>query len=159
MIQKILNPQTCANCKICCNYSINSLWDIPGFTLKEYKQIITYYPQYKSISYCKNNLYYFKTIPTDNDKYLCPFLADNGCTLGNNKPFKCAIWPFYVVKYKNNIYLAQSDVCPNLQLISKQMLTNGLETTITKIKKIINQNPELIESYRPHFSLIIQLDI
>lgn len=159
MIQKILNPKTCATCKVCCNYSTESLWDIPGFTLDEYKQVIAKYPQFELTSYCKNNLYYFRPIPMNNNKYLCSFLADNGCILGNDKPFKCAIWPLYVVKHENKLYLAQSNVCSNLEIISDEIIHKALRTSIDKIKKTIDTNPELIEPYRSHFTLLVQLDI
>lgn len=158
MLSKILSKKTCAVCKNCCNYSSESLWDIPGFTLNEYENVVANYPQLISQSYHENNLYYFKTFQIDSNKYLCPFLKDNGCSLEKEKPFKCAIWPLYVVKHKNNIYLAISNVCPNIR-ITPEILENELQVSIQKIVKMIKLHPELIEIYRKHFTLLMQLNI
>lgn len=159
MLKKILSQEICAACKICCNYSLESLWDIPGFTLKEYENVIVRYPELVSRSYCRNNLYYFKTFQTDNNKHLCPFLGNNGCILGEEKPFKCAIWPLYVVYHENVIYLAISNVCPNTNEIAIKILQNEFSPSIQKINQIIKIYPELIENNRVHFKLLMQLDL
>lgn len=159
MIKSILSKETCAACKICCNYSVKSLWDIPGFTSEEYQNIVKTFPKFESKSYCKNNLYYFKMDKLDDNKYLCPFLGDYGCILGKIKPFKCAIWPFYIVNHGNEIYLAISNVCPNLRNIEYEKLSACLFPLTEKMKDTINKHPELIEKNRPHFKLLKQLNI
>ena len=157
MLKSILSKETCANCKVCCNYSPEALWDIPGFTLEEYQNVIKKFPEYASKSYCKNNLYYFEMNKLHSKKYLCPFLNDCGCTLGDLKPFKCAIWPFYIVNYENQVYLALSNVCPNLNDIEYEKLPASLQYNIEKMKDIVKGHPELIEVNRSHFQLIKQI--
>lgn len=159
MLKSILSPKTCADCKICCNYSPESLWDIPGFTLEEYQNIIKKFPKYEPKSYCKNNLYYFEMNQLNSKKYLCPFLGNCGCTLGDLKPFKCAIWPFYIVNHENQIYLALSNVCPNLDNIEFEKNPASLHSFIEKIKETIKKHPELIEMNRSHFQLLKQLTL
>lgn len=159
MLQKILSQETCAVCKNCCNYSSKSLWDIPGFTQNEYERVIARYPELISISYHKNSLYYFETLQTDNDKYLCPFLTNDGCVLGKEKPTKCAMWPLYAVNHDKKVYLAISNVCPNIKKITPEILQNELGPTIQKIEQIIKRHPELIETNRIHFTLLMQLNV
>lgn len=158
MLKNILSPQICKTCKICCNYTSKSLWDIPGFTLDEYKNVIAHYPEFKSQCYRKNNLYYFKPIQISNDMYLCPFLRNDGCSLGKDKPFKCAIWPLYVVNYESKVFLSISNVCPNIIEITPNILENELQTSIEKIEQTVRLHPELIEIYRDHFTLLTQLN-
>lgn len=157
MLTPILSRETCSRCKICCNYTSESLWDIPGFTLEEYHNAIKKYPDMKSKSYFRNGLYYFSPIPYDNGIYLCPFLSQQGCKLEKNKPIKCAIWPLYVINYKNNKWLVMSNVCPNIPKISPYMLENELCTTFRTIKNIMQKHPELIEDWREHFEFITRL--
>lgn len=156
MIKPILNPATCKSCKICCNYTETSLWDIPGFTKEEYIEVIDKFPSMKAISYNKNNLYYFKP-HKDNSIYLCPFLSENGCKLAALKPFKCKIWPLYVVKNGLELYIAKSNVCPNIPKISSQSFKEELYEQYIKIKEIITEHPELIEINRDFFELVIKL--
>lgn len=156
MLKLILKPNTCKECKICCNYSKESLWDIPGFTEKEYKRTILEFPEMKAISYTKNNLYYFTPLKKGTT-YLCPFLSDNGCKLGNNKPFKCAIWPLYVVTKENEKYIAVSKVCPNIPNITPETFKSLLFSEYQKIQETVRLFPELIETNRDFFKIIIKL--
>lgn len=157
MLKSILSQEICATCRICCNYSFKSLWDIPGFTLEEYGNIIRKYPEFESKGYLKNNLYYFEMNKLDHDKYLCPFLSDSGCILGDIKPFKCKIWPFYIINYGDQVCLAISNVCPNLKVIKYEELPASIYPAIKKMLDIVNKHPELIENNRPHFKIIKQL--
>ena len=109
MITTILKRETCAECLICCHYTDEDVWDAPGFTKKEFeKNLIDGNYHY----YCSNKLFYLEMEKNSKNEYVCPLLSDKGCKLGVNKPFKCAIWPLYIVKINHKIALVVSDVCP-----------------------------------------------
>lgn len=156
MLKSILTPNTCKECKICCNYSEKSLWDIPGFTKIEYERTIKDFPHMKDIAYYKNNLYYFTPTKKD-DIYLCPFLSNDGCKLGGKKPFKCAIWPLYVVTDGGDLYIAVSKVCPHIPNIKSDIFHGLLHNEYLEIRKTVETYPELIEKNRAVFRLVAKL--
>lgn len=156
MITNILNRKTCAECQYCCSYTDEDLWDAPGFTKEEYQKLSQIH-NFPSILH--NHLYYLKMDKNENGEYVCPLLTSSGCLLGTNKPFKCAIWPLYVVNYKNHTAIAVSDVCPEMSTISDTAILCGITDIIPIIKQIIQEHPELIEEYRKDFRLICYLKI
>lgn len=155
MITSILKRETCAKCLICCHYTENDKWDAPGFTKEEF--------EYNSIGeeynfYCLNNLFYLE-MEKINNEYICPFLSASGCKLDTKKPFKCAIWPLYVVKKGDKIALAVSDVCADVYKLSNEDIINGIKYILPDIKKMVQSNPELIEQYRDNFRFLFYLEI
>lgn len=156
MITNILSRKTCAQCKYCCSYTDEDLWDAPGFTKEEFQELSKIY-NFPAISH--NNLYYLKMSKNEVGEYTCPLLTFNGCRLDTNKPFKCAIWPLYVVHYKNQIAIAVSDVCPEISKISDNKILNGITDLIPTIEQIIQNHPELIEEYHNNFRIIHYLKI
>lgn len=157
MLTSILSKETCKSCKICCNYSAKSLWDIPGFTNDEFNKAVLVKPELKEQIFSQNRLIYFKPVKIASDKFLCPFLADKGCILEADKPFKCAIWPLYVIRCDKQLYLALSNVCPNIPKLSPTILSTYLNESIERIKSIIAIYPDLVEEPKEHFHKIISL--
>lgn len=156
MITNILDRETCAHCQICCKYDDNDVWDAPGFTEEElYKVLIVQeYPYYM-----KNKLFYLKMEPDKNNTYMCPLLTNHGCSLNTNKPFKCAIWPLYVVNFKDKVALAVSDVCPSVYALTNDEILLGLKETIKDICIVIRKHPELVEPFRENFRFITYINI
>lgn len=156
MITTILKRETCSKCLICCRYTNDDIWDAPGFTKEELRIVL----KKKNYNYYFNNQLYYLEMEKDNtDEYICPLLSDTGCKLGTNKPFKCAIWPLYVINYNNKIAIAVSDVCPSLNKLSDQEILHGIKSILNNIRVTIKRYPELIESYRDNFRIITYLEI
>lgn len=156
MITAILDRETCAQCLICCKYNDDDVWDAPGFTKDELHKalMIQKYPYYMS-----DKLFYLKMEPDKNGEYTCPLLTDCGCILHSKKPFKCAIWPLYVVNIRDKIALAVSEVCPSVYALTNDEIIRGLGETIYDICAVIRKNPELIEPVRENFRFITYLHI
>lgn len=88
MLSKILSKETCATCRICCVFDKEDIWEAPvGVKIKNEP---------------KDGLFY------------CSELSENGCKLGQNKPFECSIWPFRIMEYNNNYVITVSPVCPSI---------------------------------------------
>lgn len=156
MITNILKRELCAKCLICCHYTDADVWDAPGFTKEEFeKNSLEHQYNY----YYNNNLFYLKMERNDNNEYICPLLTDEGCKLGTKKPFKCAIWPLYIVKTNNRIALAVSNVCPNVYKLCDKDIIQGIKHILPDIKNMIRNYPELIEQYRDNFRILIYLNI
>ena len=89
---------------------------------------------------------------------MCPLLSDKGCKLGLNKPFKCAIWPLYIVKINHKTALAVSDVCPNVYGLSNKEILHGINNILPDIQTMARNYPELIEQYRDNYRFVTYLD-
>lgn len=155
MITNILKRETCANCLICCHYTNDDIWDAPGFTKEEFERNSL---NQKYNYYCYNNLFYLE-MNKNNKEYVCPLLSDMGCKLNTEKPFKCAIWPLYMVKINNKIALAVSNVCPNVYGLSDEDIIQGIKHILSNIKNMARNHPELIEQYRDNFRIFAYLEI
>lgn len=155
MITNILKRETCANCLICCHYTDDDVWDAPGFTKEELEANSL---NQKYDYYHDNDLFYLK-MKRINNEYFCPLLSDAGCKLQSKKPFKCAIWPLYIVKVNNKIALAVSNVCPNVYALSDKNIMQGIKHILPDIINMIRNHPELIELYRDNFRILTYLNI
>jgi hypothetical protein len=85
MLNRILTETDCAGCKLCCNFYEHEIWEAP---------IVAH-----EIYYDEEGLYF------------CPELGENGCKLGDEKPFDCKLWPFRVMKLGEFTVIALSPLC------------------------------------------------
>ena len=154
MIGAVLDRETCKVCRNCCWYTDIDVWDAPGFTKDELKlaKKLVADPVYKV-----HGLFLFK-MDKRQGKYICPLLSEVGCLLGLEKPFKCAIWPLYVVRIGDHIALAVSNECSYVYQLSNEELLNRLGGVIAQIAARIKDAPELIEPFREHFRVVAELD-
>ncbi len=153
MISHLLSRADCAKCKICCKYSQGSKWDAPGFTEEE----LQFSKNIKEVSFTRrNNLFYLDLINVGKGEYRCQMFRE-GCILADNKPFKCAIWPLYIVKRQERLAIVISSICPELQKRTDEELLTAVAIIEEKIKNTIILHPELVEKDRPHFRFISYL--
>lgn len=151
MIASILEKETCKACRNCCWYDDNDVWDAPGLTKSELKKATKYI---STSFYEKNGLFFFEMIK-HNGIYVCPLLDADGCKMKLEKPFKCSIWPLYVVHLDSRVSLAVSNECPTVSQLTNEEMLSRLGEVIIKIKEKITEAPELIEPFRPHYRIII----
>ncbi len=156
MIGAILRRDICAQCKVCCKYTDNDVWDAPGFTQAELTRATKFID---NTIYKDHGLFFLKMAKDRNGEYVCPLLSNTGCLLGDNKPFKCAIWPLYVVTYSEKLALVLSNECPTVSQLQNQDIIEQLGETISHIYKVIQAFPELVEPFRPQFRVICFLGI
>lgn len=123
MLKKILSKDTCANCRICCVFDDDDLWELPG--------------EIESPKQSEDGLYY------------CPKLSEKGCTLGDKKPFECKIWPFRVMEYKGNLVITLSPVCGSLYKKPLNELMEFLKNDrlYELIFKTAKQRPDIVKPY------------
>lgn len=154
MIGAVLKKETCKSCGNCCWYTDIDVWDAPGFTKDELKRarMFTADPVYED-----RGLFFFQ-MEACGGIYRCPLSSETGCLLGAEKPFKCAIWPFYVVHIEHRIALAVSNECPSVYQLPNAELVDRLDKVIAQIQRTIKSEPALIESFRGHFKIVTMLD-
>lgn len=151
MLKKILSGKICAECKICCEFDDDDVWDAPCFTKGEFDQcrIAELY------AYEKRGDLYCLTMTKDGDGlYHCPCLTEIGCALGDEKPFSCKIWPLYVYQTKNGLGLAVSDVCQHVYALKDAEILDGIRDFIPEILTAIRQNPSLVDTLPDNYRLL-----
>lgn len=153
MIRTVLARETCKACRNCCWYTDDDVWDAPGFTKSELERAkrFTDNPVYED-----RGLFFFR-MEKNRGTYTCPLLGKAGCLLDSEKPFKCAIWPFYVVRINESLVLAISNECPSVYQLSNKELIDRLGGVLEQIADRAKSVPELVEPYRAHFRIVTEL--
>ena len=146
MLSQYIKKENCHKCQFCCRFNYNNLWDVPLFTNEEKEK---WEKKYSSITFKKMKTLWTPTLIVEGEYFNCPFLNHDGCILGKNKPFDCAIWPFYVMKKEGNIVLAKCNDCQTINEVSKESLMLSMNVHILQIKDYIDKFPDYI---KPHIS-------
>ncbi len=153
MLKKILSGKACAQCKICCVFDDSDIWEAPLITEKTKEDILKINPKQEFEPLGASMI--MKMSKGENGLYKCPMLGENGCLLGDKKPFDCKIWPFRVMELDGRQVITLSPVCGELfkkpigELVS--LLEDGLADRIFNeaekfppmVKKYINGYPIL----------------
>ncbi len=160
MISKVLSKETCKNCKFCCVFQKNSLWELPVFPKDKYEKIITENPEFFEITdeYGKLNL--IDKYKTDDEIIACPFLDETqGCTLNDeDKPLECKIWPLRVMKKEDELVLVFETICPELGCEPPKELITLIEEEIgDEIKKYAEKYPFIAKQYNGNFPILAEL--
>ncbi|MBP5520335.1 MAG: hypothetical protein J6X84_07140 [Treponema sp.] len=171
MLSKILAKSDCANCKFCCSFRRQSLWETPLFpaadipALKKINSLAKFRPAGSTgTMYTFDISASYKT--TDpNEEAACPFLdKSRGCTLPPQlKPFDCKIWPLRAVKVpgansetSQKIAVALTPTCPAINKVPLKtvcaLASSGLGQ---KIISYSQENPDIIKPYSQFLSNIV----
>ena len=152
MLSRILKKETCASCRICCIYDDSDVWDAPGFTEKEYEKAkakteVEFFQK-------EDGLYYMQMEKDSEGIYTCPCLSERGCILGKDRPFRCSLWPLYLINTENGIGIALSPVCPEVWKIRNKDIFEGIRDLLPFLMETARENPSLIEKWSPEYRMI-----
>ena len=151
MLKKLIDGQTCASCRICCEYDDSDVWDAPGFTPDEWDRAKIA----DRFTWCKKGDLYYLDMEKDRDGlYHCPCLSESGCILGDKKPFRCALWPLYVVRNGEGLYFAVSDVCPQVFSMDDEKILSGIESVANIIRERVKKDRSLIEDFQAYYRIL-----
>ncbi len=127
MLSKILSKEDCKNCKFCCSFRRQSVWESPF-------QLSTA----------------FKT-EDPNEEVPCDYLDKNsGCTLSEKeKPFDCKIWPFRVMEENEKIYVTIATTCPAINKKSENEINECLNDIIDRIRDEIEKKNCTVKKMNP----------
>lgn len=156
MIKEILSGKTCAECRMCCIFDRYDVWETPLFDEVTKNKVLEFNPNAKFIK--KGSKYMLNVgLLTDNDLFTCPALTENGCILGDDKPFDCRIWPFRVMEQDGKRVIAVSTLCEAVNGQNhdklKEFLKNGLAE---KIFAYADKNPEIVQPFYDNYTVILQ---
>lgn len=147
MLKEILDPESCARCRLCCIFDSSDIWEIPVFTCETAETISSVKPENDFIP-CGSGYITNAGELKDGELFTCPALTENGCILGDNKPFDCRIWPFRIMEVGGRRAITLASLChemysrPLSQLV--EFLNDGLAETIFSYA---DAHPEIVKPY------------
>lgn len=146
MLKKILSPESCAECRLCCGFDKDDIWEIP---LLE-PALADYLGEEKNGGFkliARDENYVFDMKFEENGLTYCPALTERGCSLGERKPFDCQIWPLRVMRLGEYLVITLSPICkavPNRSVSEISDFVAGISDTIYNAAK---NNPGMVKDY------------
>lgn len=155
MLKKILDGKACAECRLCCVFDRYDVWETPVFTEEIRNKIIENRPGTKFVS--KDGGYIFRVEEFDKDGlFSCPALTENGCFLGDDKPFDCRIWPYRIMEVGGRRAITIASICGELYNRPISQLVEFLkEGLANKIFDYANEHPEIIKPYYDGYPVLM----
>ena len=155
MLKKILSPQSCAECRLCCVFDRYDIWETPVFTAETVERIKLSHPEAQFI---RKDGGFISAVGELNDEQLfsCPALTPQGCMLGDDKPFDCRIWPYRIMTVGDRRAITLASICeemfsrPLSQLVG--LLRDGLAD---EIFRYADAHPEIVKPYYEGYPVLM----
>lgn len=145
MLKGLLSPSSCAACRVCCVFDREDCWEMPLIKPELAAIIEKDHPEVKirKTGVCG----VFEADFGEDGLAKCPMLTENGCKLGENKPFDCRIWPFRVMRKENLLFLTLSPVCETVSKLPVSAVSEFAEKLSETVFAEARSNPEMIKDY------------
>ena len=145
MLKEILKGSDCAACRVCCIFDRSDCWEVPLVEPALEAYIKENYPdvKLKKVGRCS----VFHSEFDEKGLTACPMLTENGCKLGDRKPFDCRIWPFRVMRKEGLLLLTLSPVCGTVSKLSVEQVSGFAAKIADTIYNAAENNPEMIKDY------------
>lgn len=155
MLKNILNGKDCAECRICCVFDKDDIWETPVISAELKDKISSNFPELKFIA--KDDSFLFNMAEDDDNLYYCPMLdKSKGCMLGDNKPFDCRIWPYRIMNFNGKRVISIASLCSSLYNKPLSALVDELDNG--GLAKIIfdyaNENPDIVKDYQAGYPIL-----
>ena len=97
MLRKILSPETCAACRLCCGFDCTDTWEFPVLPQETVEAMHRRGVSPKLVPAGEEQT--FAAPPLRGEElFFCPMLCETGCTMGAEKPFDCKVWPVRMMR-------------------------------------------------------------
>lgn len=155
MLKKILSKDTCAECRLCCVFDRYDVWETPLFEEKTMAKVAELRKDAKFAK--KGNGFVLNSGEiTDGELFACPALTDNGCMLGDDKPFDCRIWPFRIMNRDGQRVIAVSSLCSAVHGQSHDELRAVLKEGLAdKIFAYADKFPEAVHELYDNYTVLL----
>lgn len=155
MLKKILSGDSCAKCRLCCVFDKDDIWETPIFTEEIRQQIRNVKPNTEFVP--KDGGYTFLTKELkDGELFSCPALTENGCILGNDKPFDCRIWPYRIMEIGGKRAISIASTCEEMYNRPLSQLTEFLKNDLAEtIFRYADSHPEIVKPYCSGYPVLL----
>lgn len=153
MLKKILKPNACQKCRICCGFDESDKWEIP-LIFSEFKDKVEEQLGLELVK--RGNEYVFDMHFDGNKVIFCPALGENGCTLGELKPFDCLIWPFRVNQLGEHRVITVSPICEEVSSLPLSTLSDFLKENdfAARLFSEANNHPDMVKPYLENYPIL-----
>ena len=155
MLKNILKSSDCAACKICCVFDKDDIWEIPVIDGERKKRIEERFPQSKFER--RGDGWVFAMGEEKDGLFTCPALDPNkGCTLGDDKPFDCMIWPYRIMEFGGKRVISIAALCPSMYKKPLSELCGELENGLgEKIFTFAKEHPDIVKPYEKGYPILM----
>ncbi|MDO4864280.1 MAG: hypothetical protein Q4A05_08945 [Ruminococcus sp.] len=155
MLKKILDPKSCAACRLCCVFDRYDVWETPVFTDELCRRIREAKPDTEFVS--KDGGCIFKVRELDeNELFTCPALTEHGCMLGDDKPFDCRIWPYRIMNVGGRRAIAIASICDEMFNRPLSELVDFLKKGLAdEIFAYADLHPEIVKPYYDGYPVLL----
>lgn len=127
MLRKILSPDTCAACRLCCGFDCTDTWEFPVLPPETVRAMQEMGVSPKLTPAGTEQIFAAPSLQGE-ELFLCPMLSDTGCTMGEQKPFDCKIWPFRMMRdLSGRVRIAAAAYCPGMERYTDAQLVAFLK--------------------------------
>ena len=118
-LKKILSSESCGKCRVCCGFTKDDVWEIPLIYAENRGAV----EEKLGVRLIQRGDEYVFDMEFGGDVSYCPALSENGCMLGELKPFDCAVWPFRVNLLGDMRVITVSPVCETVSELPLKTLS------------------------------------
>lgn len=156
MLEKLLSKEECAKCKLCCSFDSYDLWETPVISTNMASRILQEFaPEQRFVKKDDHFLLRMEKEP-DVDLYYCSLLDhDNGCIMGDDKPFDCRIWPFRIMSLNNTRVITLSPVCPVVKTRPLEDIQKVAKQLSNYIFSYADENPSVVKPYLTDYPILV----
>ena len=155
MLTSILSRGTCAKCRLCCTFDSSDIWETPVIVPKLYEKISAEYPDTKFITKGECKLFRLEK-PDEQGIFSCPMLRENGCALGEEKPFDCAVWPLRIMNVGGRRAITIAPICPAVCALSLTELIDFVRGGIAeKIFDYADLHADIVKDYDDSYPVLM----
>lgn len=156
MLKKILSRRACANCRICCGFTNEDKWEIP-LVFDELREKLDEQIRKMLVPYGGEYVFdmNFDALK-DGEIIMCPMAGENGCVLGDEKPFDCQIWPFRVNSISGIRVITLSPVCGEVSSLPLKILCDFLQENgfAKMLFKTAHEHPDMVKPYMDGYPIL-----
>jgi len=147
MLEKILTQKDCADCRFCCTFDRDDIWEVPLIDDDLARLIPGKYNLDIGYEFVNGNRV-FEISYDEKGESRCPAFRENGCGLLEDRPFDCKIWPFRAMKLGEFTVITVSPFCEKVnQLPLWELVKFVNEELAEKIKARMEKYPGQVKDY------------
>ena len=145
-LNKILSSESCGKCRVCCGFTKDDIWEIPLVYAENKAQVEE---MLGAGLIPRGNEFVFDMNFGGGDISYCPAISEHGCTLGELKPFDCAIWPFRVNSLGSARVITVSPVCETVFSLPLKTLSDFVNSGgfADSVFAEAEKHPDMVKPY------------